>query len=110
MTFHPHARIFGKTTATAFNSPCNLELEPGWSARYACGDAYRIDDPHDYLTHDDLPVYRPIWLRPDDVANGKDTVVEAARDWINGQTPYVQYRDSAANPSPVAQDTIRYKP
>jgi hypothetical protein len=26
-----------------------------------------------------------VWLRPDDVAVGKDTVVEAALQWINQQ-------------------------
>lgn len=55
--------------------------------QYACADAYRIDDPHDYLTHDDLPVDEHVWLTPDDVAQGKDTVVNAALRWINSQTP-----------------------
>jgi Peptidase family S41/Tricorn protease C1 domain len=87
MTYHPRARVFGKTTNTAFNSPCPLNLsEPGWHIEYGCADTYRISAPHDYLTHDDLPVDQPVWLRPDDVANGKDTVVEAAIDWINDQT------------------------
>jgi Peptidase family S41/Tricorn protease C1 domain len=88
MTFHPRARIFGKTTNTAFNAPCPLDVgDAGWSIRYACADAYRVDDPHDYLTHDDLRVDEPVWLRPDDVAEGKDTVVDAAVHWINSQTP-----------------------
>jgi Peptidase family S41/Tricorn protease C1 domain len=88
MTFHPYARIFGKTTNTAFNAPCPLNVgDAAWSIRYACADAYGVDDPHDYLTHDDLPVDEPVWLRPDDVAEGKDTVVDAAVRWINSQTP-----------------------
>jgi Peptidase family S41/Tricorn protease C1 domain len=87
MTYHPRARVFGKTTNTAFNSPCNLNIERGWGIAYACADAYRIDNPHDYLTHDDLRVDEPVWLRPDDVAEGKDTVVDAAVRWINSQTP-----------------------
>ena len=28
--------------------------------------------------HDDLPVDQPLWLRPDDIAQGKETVVDAA--------------------------------
>jgi hypothetical protein len=87
MTYHPRARIFGKTTASAFNAPCPLDLEPGWTVRYACGDAFRVDAPHDYLTHDELPVDERVWLRPDDVAQGKDTVVDAAVHWITSQTP-----------------------
>jgi hypothetical protein len=87
MTYHPRARIFGKSTNTSFNAPCQLSVDPGWLMQYACADAYRINNPHDYLTHDDLPVDEPVWLRPDDVAQGKDTVVDAALRWINGQTP-----------------------
>jgi hypothetical protein len=44
MTFHPRARTFGKSTSTAFNAPCTLNVDPGWATRYACADAYRIDD------------------------------------------------------------------
>jgi C-terminal processing protease CtpA/Prc len=88
MTFHPRARIFGKTTNTAFNAPCGLNVgDAAWSIRYACADAYRVDDPQDYLTHDDLRVDEPVWLRPDDVAEGKDTVVDAAVRWLNSETP-----------------------
>jgi len=87
MTFHPRARTFGKSTATAFNAPCTLNLDPDWVSRYACTDAYRISQPHNYLTHDEFPVDEPIWLQPHDVAQGKDTVVDAAVRWIGSQTP-----------------------
>jgi Peptidase family S41/Tricorn protease C1 domain len=86
MTYHPRARTFGKTTNTAFNAPCSLDVgDPAWSIRYACADAYRVDDPHDYLTHDEFVVDEPVWLRPDDVAQGKDTVVDAALRWIDSK-------------------------
>jgi Peptidase family S41/Tricorn protease C1 domain len=87
MTFHPRARTFGKTTNTSFNSPCGLDIgDPNWSMQYACADAHRIDNPHEYLTHDEFPVDEPVWLRPDDVAHGTDTVVDAAVRWIDSQT------------------------
>jgi Peptidase family S41 len=86
MTYHPRARVFGKTTNTAFTEPLGLELDPSWSASYASADAYRIDNPHDYLTHDEFPVDEPVWLTPDDVAEGNDTVVDAALRWISSQT------------------------
>jgi hypothetical protein len=47
MTLHPRARTLGTSTATAFDARCPLDLDPGWSARYACADACRINDPHD---------------------------------------------------------------
>jgi hypothetical protein len=87
-SFHPRARFFGKSTSTAFNSPTSMSLPiAGWSARYAQADAYRVTDPTNYLTHDELHVDEPVWLTPDDVALGKDTVVEAARHWILNETP-----------------------
>jgi hypothetical protein len=86
MTFHPRARTFGKPTPGAFDFFSVLDLEPGWSARYAPVNTYLIDEPHDYLTHRDFPVDVPVWLRPDDVAQGKDAVVDAALHWINSQT------------------------
>jgi C-terminal processing protease CtpA/Prc len=87
MTFHPRARTFGKSTNTSFNAPCRLDVgDPDWSMQYACADAYRIDAPHNYLTHDEFVVDEPVWLRPEDVAAGRDTVVDAAIRWIGSQT------------------------
>jgi hypothetical protein len=39
---------------------------------------YAVGAPKDYLTHAEFPVDERVWLRPDDVAAGQDTVVEAA--------------------------------
>jgi hypothetical protein len=86
MKFHPEARLFGKSTSTAFNAPTSLSLQPGWSIRFAQYDAYLVSEPDDYLTHDEFDPDCPIWLTPEDVALGRDTVVEAAMDWILGQT------------------------
>jgi hypothetical protein len=85
MKFHPRARIFGKSTSAAFNAPSSLDLgNSDWSSRYATADAYLVSDPGHYLTHDEFVVDEPVWLTRDDVAQGIDTVVEAAIDWING--------------------------
>ena len=86
-TYHPRAHTFGRSTATAFNSPTGLAVDPTWEHPVPVADAYRIDDPHDYLTHDEFPVDETVWLRPDDVVQGKDTVVDAALHWITSQTP-----------------------
>ena len=79
MTFHPRARTFGKSTATAFNAPGSVSFtNSNWGARFARADAYLVSDPTNYLTHDEFVVDEPVWLEPDDVARGLDTVVEAA--------------------------------
>jgi C-terminal processing protease CtpA/Prc len=85
MTFHPNVRTFGKSTATAFNSPIYLDVHPDWSMAVAAADAYRLDEPGNYLTHDQFVVDEPVWLTPSDVAEGRDTVVEAALRWIAEQ-------------------------
>ena len=84
MKFHPMARIFGKSTAAAFNAPVNLDLgNANWYSQYAVADAYLISNPNNYLTHDEFKVDENVWLTPDDVAQGHDTVVESAIKWIN---------------------------
>ena len=88
MTFHPMARTFGKSTATAFNGPASMSFtNSDWVARFARADAYLVSDPTNYLTHDEFVVDDPVWLEPDDVARGLDTVVEAAKAWIRQTTP-----------------------
>jgi len=84
MKFHPWSRFFGKSTATAFNGPTELDLGTGaWFCRYARYDAYLVSDPENYLTHDEFEVDVNVWHNPDDVAQGIDAVVQAAVDWID---------------------------
>jgi hypothetical protein len=82
MTYHPRVRLFGKGTAAAFNAPIRPNYHPNWYVAIAAADAYRVDAPHEYLTHDEVRVDDPIWLTAEDVASGRDTVVEAALAWI----------------------------
>jgi hypothetical protein len=85
---HPRLRSFGKTTGMAIGLPTQpslrneLFLHPDWDARIAVTNTYKVGQPHDYLIHTDFPVDERVWLRPADVAAGKDTVVEAALRWL----------------------------
>jgi hypothetical protein len=89
MTFHPRVHTFGKTTASTFNLPTQpalgteIDLGPDWFARIAEANFYRVGSPHSYLTHSEFPIDEHVWLQPEDVAVGKDTVVDAAMHWIN---------------------------
>jgi hypothetical protein len=91
MSLLPNVRTFGKSTASAFNYPTQpflgteLNLGPDWFARIAEANFYAVGSPHNYLTHTEFPVDEPVWLKPEDVKVGKDTVVEAALSWINQQ-------------------------
>jgi hypothetical protein len=88
-TYLPRARSFGESTAMAVGLPTQeslgteLDLGPDWFARVAETNAFRVGSPGNYLTHDEFPVDQRVWLRPHDVAAGKDTVVEAALAWLH---------------------------
>jgi len=92
MTFHPRAKTFGKSTAGAFNAPSQLSLGSRYSALFATADAYRVTQPGHYLTRDEFPVDYPVWLDRDDVARGRDTVLETALRWIGNRPPTASIR------------------
>ncbi len=82
LSFHPWARLFGKSTNTAFNAAALMFSDDEWQATYAWADSYLLSNPGEYLTHDLLPVDHEVWFTLDDVAEGRDTVVETAIEWI----------------------------
>jgi hypothetical protein len=82
--FHPEALLFGKPTRGAFNGPEEHTMPEGWAGAIATADAYLLSDPTNYLTREELEVDCPVWLTAEDVADGRDTVVEAAIDWVMG--------------------------
>ncbi|MCA9752692.1 MAG: hypothetical protein KC591_10910 [Gemmatimonadetes bacterium] len=87
MKFHPNVRVFGKSTATAFNGPI-FGYDTGGGpivANMALAEAYLLSDPSDHLTHNEFAVDESVWLTPDDVAQGIDTVAAAALAWIQSQ-------------------------
>jgi hypothetical protein len=84
LTYHPTVRVFGKTTAAAFNSPESNGIGLGLNSIVAVAECARLDALEVPLTHLEFPVDEPVWLEPDDVAQHRDTVVEAAAAWITG--------------------------
>jgi len=87
----PRARTFGKSTSMALGLPSQpfldstLDLGPGWFARVAETNTYSVGSPQDFLIHTEYPVDEPVWLTPDDVAAGTDTVVRTALAWLHQQ-------------------------
>jgi len=87
----PRARSFGKSTSMALGLPTQpflgteLDLGPDWFARIAETNTYAIGAPRDFLIHTEFPVDESVWLTPDDVAAGKDTVVATALRWLQRQ-------------------------
>ncbi len=89
MTYHPMVRTFGKPTSATFDSPVMMDMtaHPDFGAQFSQSESYRWDTPGQYLTHVGFPVDEEVWLEPDDVVQGIDTVVEKAVAWIATGNP-----------------------
>lgn len=56
---------------------------PNWSINYSIQDFVRVSDQTYFLNRKEFPIDFPVWHNRDDVAQGKDAVVEAALEWMN---------------------------
>ncbi len=86
LQFHPRVRVFGKPSNGAFTSSDYPDLGQEWFFTKATGSGYLIDG-HRYLAHTPAPVDEEVWLTQEDVIAGRDTVVQAAIEWISRQHP-----------------------
>jgi len=86
MGYHPRVRRFGKPTNGAFTSSDTPYLGDDWYFSKATGSGYLVDG-HVYLAHTGVKPEIKVWLERDDVAAGRDTVVDAAVRWIEGRRP-----------------------
>jgi hypothetical protein len=78
-----NVRTFGKPTWGSLGVS-DYPSYPGWYMRHSAGDKFHINNhPGVYLNRAKFPIDFPVWHNPDDVAMGKDAVVEKALDWIN---------------------------
>jgi len=80
MSLHPYARRFGRVTNGGFLADEGTWVGEGINFTYAGRQA--IGSDLNFLQEDDVTPEEQVWLDPDDVANGIDTVVEAALAWI----------------------------
>jgi hypothetical protein len=85
MTYHPEVRTFGRQTSCTFDSPVGYQV-PGFSedfaARFSQYNSGRVELPDDYLSSLGFPVDQEVWLDPVDAFHRRDSVIEAAKDWI----------------------------
>ena len=83
-SYVPGVRFFGKSPAGAYSG---WWYSPGVSiAGYTfwCPDVIEVDHryPEVQLLNTEFPIDEDIWLTPEDVAKGEDTVVKRAIAWI----------------------------
>jgi hypothetical protein len=84
--YHTRVRTFGKPTNGAFTLSDYPDIGDDWFFTKATGSGYLVDG-HVYLAHTGVQPDTRVWLERDDVAAGRDTVVEAAVRWIEGRYP-----------------------
>jgi hypothetical protein len=83
LKYHPMVRFFGKSSAASLGDNVFIANYPDWTIRYSISDMFHVSEPGAYLNRTEFPINYPVWFNPDDVANGYDTVVEEALEWIN---------------------------
>ncbi|UCE19780.1 MAG: PKD domain-containing protein [Gemmatimonadota bacterium] len=95
MQFHPMVRTFGKSTNGAFTINERRDLgNSDFMFWLSTGSGYLIEG-HEYMAHRSANIDERIWLMQEDVARGRDTVVEAAIAWIGN--PYYLRADFVAD-------------
>jgi hypothetical protein len=84
LRYHPMVRTFGRATNGAFGSIdlVSYELPADWTSIITLTNEAAYDHPDDYLTHRSIEPDEHVWLEPDDVVKGEDTVVKRAIEWI----------------------------
>jgi len=82
LRYHPMVKFFGASSDATLgdNKPINFN---GWYINYSVSDMFHANNPDVYLNRREFPIDFPVWHNRDDVAMGKDAVVEKALDWIN---------------------------
>jgi hypothetical protein len=81
----PNVKLFGKSTAGAFGACVSVtnNMDDGYGAIMQAGNFILLKEPDKYLSHLEYPVDERVWFTSENVRNGKDDVLEAAKDWIN---------------------------
>ncbi len=86
LSFHPRARLFGRPSPASYSGSDFISLaNSDWFSSRTSGPVYLVDG-HVSLSHIALQPDEWVWFDRDDIVDGKDTVVQAALDWIASET------------------------
>jgi len=78
-----NVRTFGKSTVASLGLSNAITQFNDWYLNYSKQDFALLSDLNYFLNRKEFPIDDPVWHNRDDVAQGKDAVVEAALDWMN---------------------------
>ena len=82
LTYLDNVRTFGKSTSASLGTSNYITNFPEWTLRYSEEDLTRVSDLNYFLNRKEIPIDFPIWHNKDDVAQGRDAVVETALEWM----------------------------
>lgn len=99
LRYHPMSRFFGKAPIASHGDNEDLRGYPGWWLHYSICDMYHLSQPGVYLNRSEFPIDEPIWFTPNSVAQGVDSVLARALNWISS----LSYAHSAV----LSRDTLR---
>lgn len=77
----PEVRLFGDRTGGGGGMPISSELPNGWSVRFSSAPSFDARGEH---VEGGIDPHQQVSLTDSDKARGVDTLIEAAREWING--------------------------
>ncbi len=86
LSFHPRARIFGLPASGSNTGSDFISIgDSNWLVSRGHSTQYLVST-HEYIARTALEPDERVWFTRDDVANGIDTVIQAARDWITAES------------------------
>ena len=82
LSYLENVRTFGKPTYASLGLSNAITNFPGWYINYSKQDFALVSNQSYFLNRKELPIDFPVWHNKDDVAQGKDAVVETALEWM----------------------------
>jgi hypothetical protein len=83
LRYHPMVRFFGASPVATLGASQTIDIFPGYLLRNSIYNMFHTSEPGVYLNGKEFPVDYPVWFNKDDVAAGKDPIVEKSLEWIN---------------------------
>ncbi len=81
--YHPMVKYFGASPDASLGDNIVIHNFSGWKLHYSISDMFHKSEPGNYLNRKEFPIDFPVWFNKDNVAMGRDDVVEKALGWIN---------------------------
>jgi hypothetical protein len=82
LKYHPMVRFFGRAPIASLGDNAEITGFADWWLHYSFTDMFHTSQPGVYLNRKEFPIDETAWFTPEEVAAGKDGVLELALHWI----------------------------